>query len=91
MTVAAAKANEWHRKQIAAAGKDNKSIMRSEKSRWIMRAKLARKTVTEFKQRVPPLAVRRQIARERTAARKSVAQSSQHATDALLLLHEGMR
>ena len=91
MSVAASKANEANRKRKELSDREKKSIERSEKSRWITRAKLARKSVSEFKQGVRPLAVRRKVARDRTAARKIGAEPSHVTSDALLLLGLGLQ
>ena len=54
MIVAALKANELNRKLKELSDREKKFIERSEKSRWITRAKLAIQSVSEYKQRVRP-------------------------------------
>ena len=46
--------------------KERTSILRSENTRWIVRALLSKKTVKEFKSQVRPLHIWRAIARKGT-------------------------
>ena len=59
---------EWHNKQQVAEEKEKKWIARAERARWATRARLAKMSMEEYQRSVRPLSVRREKARNGTAA-----------------------
>lgn len=89
LTAARKKSADYHQKKKKALEKEKErdsiikdQIKRAERARWCVRAKLARKTVDQFKVSVRPLKIRRAIARSRTERMKSI-----NAAEMLLALH----